>query len=67
MTGAADPERLDGQCVSAGYFRVLGVRPALGRDFDAADDRVKGPKVAILSYRLWARRFNGDGALWGAR
>ena len=65
LTGAADPERLDGQCVSADYFRVLGVRPALGRDFDSNDDRVKGPKVAILSYRLWARRFHGDGALVG--
>ncbi len=65
LTGAADPERLDGQCVSAGYFRVLGVRPALGRDFDSSDDRVKGSKVAILSYRLWQRRFNSDGALVG--
>jgi putative ABC transport system permease protein len=65
LTGAADPERLDGQCVSADYFRVLGVQPALGRDFDASDDRVKGPKVAILSYRLWQRRFHGDSALVG--
>jgi hypothetical protein len=38
LTGVAEPERLDGQYVSADYFRVLGVRPALGRDFEAADD-----------------------------
>jgi putative ABC transport system permease protein len=65
LTGAAAPERLDGQCVSADYFRVLGVRPRLGRDFESSDDRVKGPKAAILSYGLWQRRFHSDGALVG--
>jgi putative ABC transport system permease protein len=65
MTGPADPERLDGQRVSASYFRVLGVGPALGRDFDSSDDRLHGPKVAILSYGLWQRRFSGDPALIG--
>ena len=38
ITGRAEPERLDGQRVSADYFRVLGVPPAIGRDFAAADD-----------------------------
>src|SRR6185369_11517679 len=57
MTGPAEPERLEGQRVSASYFHVLGVSPALGRDFDSSDDRFKGPKVAILSDRLWQRRF----------
>lgn len=65
MTGADVPERLDGQAVSASFFRVLGVRPALGRDFEAADDRANGPKVAILSYRLWQRRFGSDPAIVG--
>ena len=65
MISSATPERLDGQRVSASYFRVLGVPPMLGRDFDAADDGVNGPKVAILSYRLWQRRFNGDPVIVG--
>ena len=39
LTGASEPERLDGQRVSAGYFRALGVTPALGRDF-------RRPKIA---------------------
>ena len=60
MTGPAEPERLDGQRVSASYFRVLGVSPALGRDFDSSDDGLNGPKVAILSDGLWRRRFGGD-------
>ena len=63
LTGVAEPERLDGQYVSADFFRVLGVRPALGRDFEAADDQPydpNGPFVAIISDRLWRRRFIGS-------
>lgn len=60
LTGQAEPERLDGQRVSAGYFSVLGVRPALGRDFDEAEDRLNGPDVVIISDGLWQRRFAGD-------
>lgn len=63
MIGPA--ERLDGQRVSASYFRVLGVPPALGRDFDPSDDQVNGPKVAILSDGLWRRRFGGDSTIVG--
>jgi putative ABC transport system permease protein len=65
MTGPAEPERLEGQRVSASYFRVLGVPPALGRDFDSAEDRLKGPRVAILSDGLWQRRFGGDRTIIG--
>jgi hypothetical protein len=68
LTGVEEPERLDGQFVSADYFRVLGARPALGRDFEAADDlpfQPNGPFVAIISDTLWRRRFNTDPALIG--
>jgi putative ABC transport system permease protein len=68
LTGVEEPERLDGQSVSADYFRVLGVRPAVGRDFEAADDQPfqpNGPAVALISDTLWRRRFNGDPALVG--
>jgi putative ABC transport system permease protein len=64
MSGAGQPERFDGQDVTADYFRVLGVRPAIGRDFEEADTRLKGPHIAILSYGLW-RRFGGDPAIIG--
>jgi putative ABC transport system permease protein len=60
LTGQSEPERLDGQRVSAGYFSVLGVRPAIGRDFDASDDRLNGPDVVIISDGLWHRRFAAD-------
>ncbi|MGD0226543.1 MAG: ABC transporter permease [Terriglobia bacterium] len=65
MTGAAEPERFDGQSVSAGFFRALGVEPALGRDFQASDDQFQGPKLAILGNGLWRRRFSGDRAIIG--
>src|ERR1700723_4175798 len=48
MTSATQPERFDGQSVTASYFRALGVSPVLGRDFQEDDDRFKGPHVVIL-------------------
>ncbi|MDQ6830938.1 MAG: ABC transporter permease [Gemmatimonadota bacterium] len=67
MTGANQPERIDGQRVSASYFRVLGVSPMLGRDFQESDDHAKGPNVVMLSEALWRRRFGGDRAIIGRR
>jgi putative ABC transport system permease protein len=65
LVTAREPERFDGQFVSAGYFRVLGVPPFLGRDFEPSDDRFHGPHVVILSDTLWRRRFGGDAAIIG--
>lgn len=65
MTGPAEPERLYGQSVSAAYFRVLGVPPALGRDFDPSEDRLGGPPVVVLGDALWHRRFGGDSTIFG--
>ena len=60
-----EPERLDGQRVSADYFSVLGVRPLQGRNFEPADDQFRGPNVVILSARLWRRRFGGNTSIVG--
>jgi putative ABC transport system permease protein len=65
MTGREEPERLEGQRVSADYFRVLGVSPLAGRDFGEADDRFHGPNVVILSDVLWRRRFHADHTIVG--
>ncbi|HLZ42156.1 MAG TPA: ABC transporter permease [Candidatus Sulfotelmatobacter sp.] len=65
LVGEDQPEQLDGQQVSANYFRVLGVVPALGRDFQPADDVFNGPKVVILSSGLWRRRFGADKSIIG--
>jgi putative ABC transport system permease protein len=65
MVGIGEPEFFWGQRVSVGYFRSLGVVPALGRDFQAADDQIHGPNVLILSDRLWRRRFGADPKIIG--
>jgi putative ABC transport system permease protein len=65
MTSTTQPERFEGQRVSAGYFQTLGIVPALGRDFVVADDQFKGPNVVVLSDRLWRRRFGSDPTIVG--
>ena len=54
------PEQLRGMQVTAGYFKLLGHPPKLGRDF-THDDELKGnTDKVILSHGLWMRRFDGD-------
>jgi len=65
ITGVDQPERLEGQRVTASYFRVLGVVPLLGRDFDPSEDRLNGPNVVILSDAFWRRRFAADPSIVG--
>lgn len=60
-----EPERLGGELVTARYFDVLGVMPAVGRNFTATDDEPGAPRVAIVSDALARRRFGGARALLG--
>ncbi|HEV2990973.1 MAG TPA: ABC transporter permease [Candidatus Angelobacter sp.] len=48
------------QGISATYFHVLGIRPFLGRYFNADEDRPNGPKAVILSFDLWKSLFASD-------
>ena len=59
------PERVTGQRVSASFFSVLGVRPAVGRDFNVDEDAPSTNSVVILSHGLWERRYGGDSSLVG--
>ncbi len=45
--------------VSAGFFRVLGVKPELGRDFYDGEDQPSGGDTVILTYQSWQERFGG--------
>ena len=65
LTGAGDPERIDGKRVNANLFEVLGVAPQHGRAFAAEEDRPGANKVVILSHALWQRRFGSDAGLVG--
>src|SRR5436190_9286880 len=51
------PEQFEGLYVSSDTFSVLGVKPALGRDFSAADDRPGAEAVAIISSNIWKSRY----------
>jgi putative ABC transport system permease protein len=58
--GAAEPERLQGRIVSAGFFSLLGTPLLLGRDFVNEDDRPGATPTVVLSYGFWSRRFGND-------
>jgi putative ABC transport system permease protein len=60
LTGAGDPEKLDGALISANFFDTLGVMPAMGRSFHPDEEQSGHGQEAILSYGLWQRRFGSD-------
>ena len=60
LTGTGDPVRVDGVRASAGFFRALGVAPALGRTFVDDEDHVGRDHEVVLGYGLWQRKFGGD-------
>lgn len=64
-TGGSFPEQLAWGRVSAGFFRLFGVAPALGRTFTAAEDLPGGGRVAILGHRFWSSRFGSDPGIIG--
>jgi predicted permease len=60
LTGGDESERVTVADVSSGFLPALGVQPALGRVFSPEEDKPGGSPLAILTYRLWQRRFGGD-------
>jgi predicted permease len=52
-------EPVDGARVSDGFFRTLGVTPMLGRDFRPGEDKPGAPRMMLLSYGAWQKRFGG--------
>src|SRR5262245_35903800 len=65
LSGGGEPEFVAGLRVSADFFRVLGVNPAIGRGFTKEEDSPNGERVAILSAGLWRRRFGSDPSVAG--
>src|SRR6267154_112013 len=59
------PEHLNGEEISSGFFRTLGVELALGREFFPQEDRRGGNPVAIISNRLWRNRFDSNPEVLG--
>ena len=58
VTAGAEPERIRGERVAAGYFEMLGARPMLGRGFSAGEYSAGAPAVLVLSEECWRRSLN---------
>jgi putative ABC transport system permease protein len=66
ISGGGDPEQIDGEVVSPEYFDTLRVRPVAGRVYRPEEDtRAGAHPVALISERLWRRRFGADPAMPG--
>jgi putative ABC transport system permease protein len=65
LTGVGEPEEVAAQFTTPELLRVLGVEPIIGRGLTEEDARPAAPKVAVLGYGLWQRRFGGDPAVVG--
>ncbi|WP_321477244.1 ABC transporter permease [uncultured Paludibaculum sp.] len=65
LAGAGDPVKLKAFAVTAGYFQMLGLRPAMGREFTSNDELPGRGRLTVLSDRLWRTRFASDPNILG--
>jgi predicted permease len=63
----SDPVKLSAFRISSGYFRVLGVQPARGREFDFSEERPGNGNVVILSDQVWRRQFGAAPDILGRK
>ena len=64
-TGGGEPEVLFGANVTEGFFEALGIKPLLGRTFEAGEHAFGGRPVVMITHGLWQRRFGGDPGIVG--
>jgi predicted permease len=67
LSGVGQPAELSGFAITAGYFHVLGLKPALGREFDTNNELPGNAQQVILSDRLWRTRFDAAPAIIGRK
>jgi predicted permease len=60
VNGTQLPVAVQKARTNADFWKVFGVRPLLGRTYDARDDRPGVPATVVLSYGAWQRIFGGD-------
>ncbi len=65
LVANGEPERISAMRVSWNFFRTLGIRPALGRDFRREDDTANDWRVVVISDGLWRRRFDANPSVVG--
>lgn len=66
-TSGALPEKVTEALVAPRFLQIWGVSPALGRDFTPEEEHFGGPNAALISDRLWRRKFNADPGVIGKR
>jgi putative ABC transport system permease protein len=59
LAGVAQPENISGEAVTPNFLSMLGIRPFLGRDFNASDENGGTAPILLLSYELWQSHFGG--------
>ncbi len=57
LTGRGDAEQIPAYVISSEVLAVLGVRPELGRGFQADEAKIGGPRAVLISDALWRRKF----------
>jgi predicted permease len=67
LTGGDRPERIEALAVSAGYFKMLGTKPSLGRLFLPEDGHRWISQTTVISYGIWKRLFGADPKVLGRR
>ena len=67
LTGGGSPEEVPGNYVTRDFFPLLGVQPALGRNFLPEEELPNTPDVALLSDGFWRRRFGADPHIAGKK
>src|SRR5215471_3682731 len=67
LLGGAEAQRVRTGVVSAGFFDFLGVKPLLGRTFQADEEAAGAQPVLILSYEFWKKQERGDPNIIGRK
>ncbi len=65
LSGEGEPEHVQGEMISAGFFEVLGVNPVMGRTFKKEEDRLGADPTAMISEGLWKRKFGATPSIVG--
>jgi predicted permease len=65
LTQTGSPEVIDASTATASYFSTIGASFAHGRPYSAEEDRPNGPRVVVMSHRLWTRKYGADPTLAG--
>jgi predicted permease len=65
ITGDGQPQQVEVTLITANLLPLLGVAPGLGRGISPEEDQEGGPKVVLLSHRLWIERYGGDARVVG--